>query len=101
MTTDSETHQLLGKLTAEMESSRNQRRDLFDLLRSIGTHVTELKADMKHHMEKEDALQASHNNLEKRVNSLETIKSRIIGYGIGISMIGGAVSERISRVFGA
>ena len=100
MTPDADLHQLIGQLKADMDSSRNQRKELFDLVRYIGTSVTELQKDMKHHMEKEDNLLLEHGLLDRRVGALENLKSKIIGYGIGLSMVGGTISERISRLIG-
>ena len=79
MTDETAIHQLLGELKGDMQSSQRQRADLFILVRDIGTQVTTLVAELKAHMDKEDALEIKHDTLDGRVTSLEGYKNKILG----------------------
>lgn len=99
MSDDSATHQLLGSLKADMEASQRQRASLFDLARETNTQVTTMAAQQKAHIEKQDALEISHNALIARVAGLEGDRNRIVGAGAAIAAATGGAWAKITGFF--
>lgn len=98
---DQATHQLLGELKADMATSQRQRTTIFEKLDSISSTLTTLCADHKAHVVSASQVRADLEEVDKRVTGLEKLKARIIGYGAGVAIAGGALGDRITKLFGA
>ena len=99
MSEESAIHKLLGSLKADMESSQRQRSTLFEKVDSIAHSVAILCADHKAHVSRADIVREDVGKLEKRVNSLEIIKSRIIGAGLVLTATSGAAWDAAKGLF--
>lgn len=100
-TEDQATHQLLGELKADMQHNRSQLTQIFEKLDAMSRTQNILCADHKAHVAAASQVRADLDKVDERVTGLEGLKSRIIGYGVGIAMAGGAMGDRIAKLFGA
>ena len=100
MSGDSDMHQLLGELKADMASSQRQRSDLFMLIRDMSTKLTQLTSDIKHHMEAESAHLEKTADIDRRVGSLEGLCNKAIGAWLLLTALSSGLLTSVSSAIG-
>ena len=100
MSGDSDMHQLLGELKADMASSQRQRSDLFMLIRDMSTKLTQLTSDIKHHMEAESAHLEKTADIDRRVGSLEGLRNKAIGAWLLLTALSSGLLTSVSSAIG-
>ena len=96
---DKEMHQLLGRLSADMDASQRQRAEIFTVLRTVGNQVATMVGELKAHMDKEDNLEASHGKLTDRVTRLESDRNRAVGVLTVLTAAMGGAWGKITGIF--
>ena len=98
MNEQTELHQLIGALRADMASSQRQGQVMFEVISDIAKQLAVLCSDQKVHISNAMRLKNDLEEIEKRVQSLEVMKNRLIGIGLILAAGAGAAWDAVKML---